>query len=141
MDGAHLADLAGAHDLPHTLPLGMHPVHERFHDEDPGPLRVADGAFRLLGVKGEGLLAQDVLPGVSRLAHPFRVQVIGQRDVHRLHRAVFQKLLVGPVGAAEAEVAAGSLGPLACARGDGGKIHRRGCAHIRVDPQPIVIGQ
>ena len=84
------------------------------------PVRAARGdqRLRLVGVKSDRLLAQHVLAGLQRADGPGDVQLVGQRIVDRLDRRIGEQLLIGAVGAGDAERGRRRLRLGEIARGD-----------------------
>ena len=140
MHGVHVPQLPGFHDLTGALPLGMEAIHETLHDAHSPFLRVSDGILSLAGVKGERLLAQDVLACVRALLHPFRVHVVGKRDVDRLYFLVRQKLLIGAISPRDAELPGKRLSLVPGARGHRAHLHERGLHDIGMHAQTIMSG-
>ena len=103
LDRARFPDRARARDLARAPPLRMVAHHERLGDELAGPRARGDQRLRLVGVKRDRLLAQHVLAGLQRADRPGDVQLVGQRIVDRLDRRIGEQLLIGAVGAGDAE--------------------------------------
>jgi hypothetical protein len=85
------------HQFARADPLGMVHDHVGLGHQQPRPVPRLDQPVELLGPHRHGLLAQDMLARLDGLQRPFDMEVVGQRDIDRLHLRVGQKLLVGPV--------------------------------------------
>ena len=134
LDRAHFADRARARDLARTPPLRMMAHHERLGDELAGPRARGDQRLRLVGVERDRLLAQHVLAGLHRADRPRDVQLVGQRIVDRLDRRIGQQLLIGAIGAGDAERLGRRLRFREVARGDRVDMRDLAALHRREEP-------
>ncbi len=95
MDEQDLTDFARLHNLFCMRPLRMETVHEGFHYLYTLRFGVADRVRSLSRVHGERLFAQDMLAGVRSFLHPFRMQMVRKRKVHRIDLGIGKESFVG----------------------------------------------
>ena len=133
LDGQQLTDRPLGHELVGAQPQRVMAVHERLHHQHTRvPARI-DHADNLGDVETERLLAQHVTAGRRRSPRPFRVEVVGQRDVDGLHGVVGEDVVVGTVAGGDAQ--AGRCGgcPVGVAGADRHDLAPLGALHSRDD--------
>jgi hypothetical protein len=76
----------------------METVHESLHEEEvPFPCRLHHH-LGLLGIGRQRFLAEHMLSRLYSAKSPFPMEMIGERNVNRLHLWVFEKFLIRPIG-------------------------------------------
>ncbi len=93
LDSAQRAELSGF-AIPSCAPRGVVPVVERLHHHQIGRRRLRGHVLGLRGVRGERLLAQNVLARGQRTLGPLGVEPIGQRVVDRVDLRIGDQILV-----------------------------------------------
>ena len=118
LDRPQLADRAVGHELVDARPQRVEAVHERLHQHDARSPAALDHPGGFGGVERQRLLAEYVLAGLRGAAGPRRVQVVGQRDVHRLDVGIGEQVVVRTVVARDPQFPGRRRGAVGVARGD-----------------------
>jgi hypothetical protein len=125
LDTLERADLAAGDDVVHPLRQRVVPVVERLHHHEPGAVGRRRDLLGFGGVRGERLLAQDVLARRDRLQRPLRVQSVRQRVVDRVDIRISDDVVVRRVHLGDLVLVGELLGP---GRVTGGDRHHLGLA-------------
>ena len=101
---SQLADRPLGDELVGALPQRMQAIHERLHQQHVGGTAGLDHLDDLGDAEAERFLAQHVLPGRGCALGPLGVEVVGQRDVHRLDHVVGEHVVVRTVAVGDPEL-------------------------------------
>jgi len=71
---------------------------EGFFEDLASPVSLLDKPFRLVRVRCERLLEEDVLASLERLVCPLKVLSVGNRDIDYVDLRVGEKIVVRTVG-------------------------------------------
>ena len=119
------SERAAAREVDGTDDLRMVEVHERLHRDPTHPLRGGRHGIDLGDAQRERLLAQHVLSGFQGADRPLSVQVVRERDVHRVDSDVGQEGLVRAVGSRDAMQVSEPRGSTCVPAGDREEIRSR----------------
>jgi hypothetical protein len=115
------------------------PVHERLGEQAPGSLGRVERFLDLTRVAAEGLLDEDVLPGLDGLDRPLHVHGVRERDVDGVDVGVRKERLVRAVGPLDLPLAGVGLRAALVAARDRDDLHLVGLAGRR-DHESVDVG-